>query len=245
MYAAAGTFVAQGPLRSCTGDAACSQKPIDHEVMNVLAFEPQMLVDTPSNQARPRLTNCWPLDKSEPVLAKAMLVPFSVVLSDDEKNQYGLKGLEWMIDNSPLVRVERVVNWTPVYWGLAEDPFTLHKAWGKGIKNDDSETFSKKTGVSMTGEFGFEFKGISGKVSATVSKEFGYAKQHSVSQFQSESWTVDLTVPAGKAAAVWREESSIAVKVHNRQSGLLETIDHWTMFDSFNLVQDSYGPCEQ
>lgn len=69
------------------------------------------------------------------------------------------------------------------------------RTFTKGISQDDSTTISHTAGVSLTVESGVQFLGAGGKVSATVSYQFGYASQHSVGQFEEESTQVSINVP--------------------------------------------------
>jgi hypothetical protein len=71
---------------------------------NVLAVELPLLIDVPSQSWAPHLTSAnVPPRASEPVLTKVLLVPFTIL----NGQAYTDKGVGWMVENSPFVRVER------------------------------------------------------------------------------------------------------------------------------------------
>lgn len=216
--------------------------PLDfHPNLNVLAVELPLLIDSPQQSWLPRVSSFQSTENvyAEPMLAKAMLVPFTAILNGSD---YGARGVGWMVENSPLVRVERVVRWQREFFavntGSTEQTHSL--TFTKGINSETSTTISHKAGVSLAVETGVKFLGAGGKITATVSYEFGYQTQHSVGEFQEESRTVSINVPPHKAGAAWREHSTILVKVHHPQSGNLETIVSQPIFDSLSFVNDDY-----
>ena len=213
-----------------------------YPILNVLAVDLSPLIDVPYQIWTPHLTSFAPIPEgstSEPVLAKALLVPFTIL----NGSAYEEKGVGWMVENSPFVRVERVQAWKNLFWfnnTSSIDSYPADRTVTKGISTTNTETFSHKAGVSVTVESGVEFLGTGGKVSATVSYEFGYEKQHSVTEFTEESTTIHVSAAAYKAAALWQLNSSILVKMHNPATGQLEEIDKLEMGDSMNYVYDDY-----
>lgn len=210
-------------------------------IRNVLAVELPLLVDTPQRMWLPHVTSFSAADNvyREPLLAKAVLVPFTAILSGSD---YAAKGVGWMVENSPLVRVERVVRWDQVFFAVNTGSVEQNhgRTFTKGISQEASTTISHTAGVSVTVESGVSFLGAGGKVSATVSYQFGYQTQHSVGEFEEESTNVSINVPPHKAAAAWRERSTIEVKVHHPNTGSLETIVSEPMYDSLSFVTDDY-----
>jgi Vacuolar protein sorting-associated protein 62/Insecticidal Crystal Toxin, P42 len=235
-----GTFVTQGQLRSCTTEG-CWTPPTAHPVMNVLAVELPTLIDTPNAATLPRLTGYdRPAAESEPLMEKALLVPFTAVGSGEAYLK--TRGLHWMVSNSPFVRTERVVRWGLEFWQYNSSSVEQNssKTFTKGISVTDSNTFSVATGISITAEGGVEFMGIGGSVSATVSLQLGYESQHSVNEFREESTTVTLHVPPYKAAAFWREYSDLVVKLHNPVTYMLEPVITLPMADFTAYTNDEY-----
>jgi insecticidal crystal toxin P42 protein len=213
--------------------------------MHVLAVEFPMLVDVPLRTVIPSLTGCdEPEEFTEPVMAKAILVPFTAVWGGNE-NEYGRRGLQFMLDNSPFVRVDRVVTWHKVFWNINQTSVIQpnHKEYTKGVTTAESESFSHTVGVSISAEGGAAFLGTGGKISATVTYQFGYQTQHSVSEFVSETTSVGIDILPGMAAAAWAKHSEIAVWLHNQGTGQLEWIDSLPMNDSASYVTDDYPNC--
>jgi len=207
----------------------------------VLAVDLPLLVDTPHQMWLPHVTSFLAADSlwREPVLAKAVLVPFTAVLNGSE---YATKGVGWMLENSPFVRVQWLVSWDQVFFAVNTGSVEQNhsRTFTKGISNEASTTISHTAGVSLTAESGVEFLGSGGKISATVSYEFGYQTQHSVGEFAEESTEVSINVPPHKAAAAWREQTKILVKLHHPDAGSFETIVSQPMYDSLSFVTDDY-----
>jgi len=147
-----------------------------------------------------------------------------------------------MVSNSPFVRVERVLRWKREFRqynsGSAEQ--NTAKTFTKGISITDSNSFWASVGISLTVDAGVEFLGIGGGVSATVSQQFGYELQHSVTEFSEQATTVTINIPAGKVAAAWQANSEILVKLHNPQTNQLELARTIQMPDSLDFVTDDY-----
>jgi len=216
--------------------------PLDfHPSLNVLAVQLPLLIDSPQQSWLPRVTSFQSTENnySEPMLAKAMLVPFTAILNGSD---YASRGAGWMVENSPLVRVERVVRWQRdlffINTGTTDQQLSLRLT--KGISNETSTTISHKVGVSLTVETGVKFLGAGGKVSTTVSYEFGYQTQNAVGEFEERSEEESITVAPHKVGAVWREHSTIVVQVHHPNTGSLETILSQPMFDVLSFVYDDY-----
>jgi len=211
--------------------------------VNVLAVELPPLINVPFQTWAPHLVGFFaPPAYSEPVLAEALLVPFTLL----NGQAYAAKGVGWMVENSPFVRVERVQSWGLVFFvinnsSVAQNPSVT---FTKGVSTADTNSISVKAGISLTVESGFELLGIGGKVSATVSTEFGYETQHSVSEFGQESDTVPINVAPHKAAAAWQLRSTIIVKLRNPQTGQLNEIaaagESTPMYDSLAYAYADY-----
>jgi hypothetical protein len=202
-----------------------------YPVENVLAVKLPLLIDVAYQNWYPHLTGPErPTEYSEPVLVKSVLVPFTAIIGGSE---YDTRGVGWMVENSPFVRVERVQRWG--FWKDLPNSSTaqqsLHYSTTTGIDTNTSATYSGKAGVSVTAESGVEFLGIGGKVSATVSAEFGYSHQTSVTEFTQHTVTVDLNAAPCTYLCVWGLESSLVVKMLNENTGQLQNIADVAMSD--------------
>jgi hypothetical protein len=196
----------------------------DHPVLNVLAIELPLLIDVPYQNWYPHLTGPYqpPLD-SEPVLMKAVLVPFTAVLSGSD---YAAKGVGWMVENSPFVRVEREQMWT--YWDASandsQGSTSISYSVTTGTSTTQTTTWSVEVGISLTVESGVTFLGAGGKVSATLSTKFGWSQQTSISDFTSYTYNYTFTVPVCTYECVWGLQSTMAVKMFDDTTGQLKDI---------------------
>jgi Vacuolar protein sorting-associated protein 62/Insecticidal Crystal Toxin, P42 len=244
-YLGTGTFVTQGQLSGACSGENCWVPPArgGREVMNVLKLELPTLIDATPGTTLPSLTSCEdPPDFTEPIVEKVLLVPFTAILSGDT---YNSRGLDWMVNNSPFVRVGREVTWEKKVFAINSGDQVNHweKTLHMGVTTADSETFSHTVGVSITAKGGAEFLGAGGEVSATVSYQFGYETQHSVGVFMAEDTTVGGDYGPGEAVAVWQKHSEINVKLHNPQTMTLEGVANLPMGDSLSFVSDTYPNC--
>ncbi len=240
-YLTTGTFVTQGQLRSCSTEDCWDAPPLGaRAVMNVLAVDLPLLIDAPRAATMPSLTGYdQPPSETEPLMAKAMLVPFTAIGSAES---WRSRGTAWMVNNSPFVRADRVLRWGLEFWqyNSGSERQNPSKTFTKGISVTDSTTLSHTAGISVTAEGGVEFLGTGGRVSATVSYQFGYESQHAVGEFREESTTVTINVPPYKVAAAWQARSEIQVRLHNLTTFLLEPVKTVRMADSLYFVTDDY-----
>ena len=126
--------------------------------MNVLAVDLPMLIDTDRAATFPRLTSYdMPPLVTEPLMAKAMLVPFTAIGLGEAYSK--THDLHWMVSNSPFVRTERVLRWRREFWqyntgSVEQNPSITFK---KGITVTDSDSFSTSVGISLTAGGGVEY----------------------------------------------------------------------------------------
>jgi hypothetical protein len=218
-----------------------------YPVNRVLAVELPLLIDTPHQAWLPRVTSLIEEESeyAEPVLTKALLVPFSAIWNGkDADSEYAKKGIEWMVANSPFVRMERLVRWDKkfFYVNTTTRDQTFGVDYTKGISVAQADTWSAEVGLSMTVEGGVKFLGVGGKWSATVSTKFGYEKQTSISAFESATIHLPITTAPCTAAATWQQVSTVPVKLH-LPDGSIEWIlrdDTPIMGDSLSYVVDDY-----
>jgi hypothetical protein len=209
-----GTFVGQGSEASCSG-SQCYQRPLSHPVMNVLAVDLPVLVDRPLEAWVPRLTGYeQPTVTSSPLMQKTFLVPFTALLGGVDFSQ---GDIQWLLLHSPMVRVERQVYHKLMFHTINLTSLVQENSLElvSGVTTTNAETFSHTVGVSITVETGAEFLGAGGKVSATMSYQFGYSTMHSVASLQEQHINVTIYTQQGKAAACWQQRNVYVVKRHN------------------------------
>jgi hypothetical protein len=213
----AGTFLMQGPEYTCTGvnaGAQCWQAPMSHPVLHVLAVDLPMIIDTPESTRMPALTGFdQPPTETVPIGTKTMLVPFTALGGGTD---FGGADVRWMVHNSPMVQVERIIYNRLMYHGINNTSVTQenHLEFVSGVSSTDSETFSHTAGISITVESGVEFMGMGGSVSVTASYEFGYESMHSVTALRESHILVTVYTVPGKAAACWQQRNAYRVKRH-------------------------------
>ena len=213
----AGTFLMQGPEYTCTGvlaGAQCWDEPQSHPVLHVLAVDLPMIIDTPESSRVPSLTGFdQPPTETIPIGTKTMLVPFTALLGGTD---FGGADVHWMVHNSPMVQVERVIYNRLMYHGINNTSVVQenHLEFVSGVSTTDSETFSHTAGISITVESGVEFMGMGGSVSVTASYELGYESMHSVTALRESHIVVTIYTVPGKAAAAWQQRNAYRVKRH-------------------------------
>jgi hypothetical protein len=209
-----GTFVGQGSEASC-GGSQCWQRPYSHPVMNVLAIDLPVLVDRPLDAWVPRLTGYeQPAVTSSPLMQKTYLVPFTALLGGVDFSQ---GDIQWLLQHSPFVRAERQVYNKLMFHTINLTSLVQQNSLElvSGVQTTNAETFSHTVGISITVESGVEFLGAGGKVSATMSYQFGYSTMHSVASLQEQHINVTIYTQPGKAAACWQQRNVYVVKRHN------------------------------
>jgi hypothetical protein len=125
--------------------------------------------------------------------------------------------IQWLLQHSPFVRVEREVHNKLMFHTINLTSLVQQNSLSllSGVETTNSETFSHTVGVSITVETGVGFLGTGGKVSATMSYQFGYSTMHSVASLQQQQINVTIYTPPGKAAACWQQRNVYVVKRHN------------------------------
>ncbi len=218
-YLETGTFVGRGSFdenkRTCKGEG-CWKEPIDHPVMHVLSVKLPTLIDTPVENQIPKLTGYGqPALTMEPLMLKSMLVPFSALL---EGKGISTTDIEWLVKNSPFVRVDRIVHNKLMFHTINNSSLVQenHLELVSGISETDSTTMTHTVGVSISHEAGVEFQGVGAKTSATVSYQFGYETMHAVTELQEKHIKVSINVPFNKAAACWQQRNIYRVMRHNK-----------------------------
>jgi hypothetical protein len=241
LYLDAGTFVGTGSEGGICGGGGCWAAPQFYPHMNVLAVDAPMLFDS-GHAAVPKLKSYdEPAAATEPFEAKAMLVPFTSVLSGEQIG--GGNRVHEFVTASPFLRFEKSVQFHRLGWLFCGGTTTceLDYTVDKGIEETTSETFSHTVGVSVTAEGGVQFLGTGGKMSVTVSYEFGYETSESRAVFVSESWQASKPCPAESACAIWTDNTTFVVKKHLASGGFAVLSGGQMSFDGgLSIWTDEY-----
>jgi hypothetical protein len=223
------TFMAQGTFIFVPGTDA----PIDHPAANILKVDLPMLPEADFQNFAPRLTSLnQPMDQTQPMMGKGMLVPFSVI--KDLVNNTG-----WQVTNSPTYRLEREVYYKKIYWNYNQTSQlqTNSVELVSGISTTQSEQISGEIGLSLSWEAGCNIELYSAKVTTTVSVKFGYERMTSITELQEKHVTTSINTPPGKAAALWQRFNRFTLYRHNGTA--LEPVGSYEVgIDSY--VTDEY-----
>ncbi|MEJ2103524.1 MAG: Vps62-related protein [Ignavibacteriaceae bacterium] len=224
-YLSTGTFVG----------VASWNPPSVNPVMNVLNVQLPMLSETPYQQYAPTLTGYDPPpDETVPILAREMLVPCTIISDPLYSNNQ-----MWRVSNSPFYRLERQVFYKLLYHNHNQTSITQHNSYTRryGVTTTESNEFWTETSISVTVEAGVSIKIFEGKVSATVSKSFGYSTMTSVSELEESEYESGVDVLPGKAVAIWQRWNRFVLKRHNGTS--LEPVKAWE-FGINSFITDEY-----
>ncbi|MFC2133745.1 Vps62-related protein [Bacteroidota bacterium] len=224
-YLSTGTFVA----------VASWTAPTVNSNMNVLNVQLPMLAETPYQEYAPNLKGYDPPpDETIPILAREMLVPCTII-SDPlyTSNQM------WRITNSPFYRLERQVFYKLLYHNHNQTSITQQNSFTRryGVTTEESNEFWTETSISVTVEAGISIKVFEGKVSATVSRSFGYSTMTSISEFEESEYQSGVDVLPGKAVAIWQRWNRFVLKRHNGTT--LEPVKSWE-FGINSFITDEY-----
>lgn len=225
-YLATGTFVAvSGTL----------EVPSVNSVMNVLNIELPMLAEVPYQEYLPTLKGYdLPPDETVPIMAREILVPCAI-LSDPLYTGDEM----WRVTNSPFYRLERQVFYKRVYHRHNQGSVLQHNSYTRkvGVTTTQSNEIWSETSISVTAESGISIGPLSGKVSVTVSKSFGYSTMTSLSELQEDEYESGVDCPAGKAVAIWQRYNRFVLKRHNGTT--LESVKTFD-FGINSFVSDEY-----
>lgn len=230
-YLSTGTSIAEGSIYNKLDYIP----PETHPAMNVLKIDLPMIVEIPYVEYMPRLTSLdMPPAESTPILAMEMLIPCTIISDPLYTNDH-----MWRISNSPFYRLERQVFYKLLYHNYNQTSIVQHNSYTKrfGVTTTESEEFWNETGISITAEAGIGFSFLSAKISATVSKSFGYSSMTSISELQEDEYQSGIDVPPGKAVAIWQRYTRFVLKRHN--GTFLEPVKTWE-FGINSFVTDEY-----
>jgi hypothetical protein len=224
-YLRTGTFIGVGNWNRPTTDPA----------MNVLKINLPTLAEAPYQTFVPKLTGYdTPPEETAPMMAKAMLVPCSIVNDAMYNNN-----VRWQVDNSPVYRLERQVYYKLQYHNhnQTSEVQTNNVLIRSGITTTESERIWNETSISISVEAGLSFKAFSAKITATVSRTFGYETQTSVAELHEREVSSSINTSPGKAAALWQQYNRYVLYRHNGTE--LEPVTSWE-FGIDSYVTDEY-----
>ena len=203
--------------------------------MNVLKVDLPMLAEAPYQSFVPTLDGYdTPPDETVQVMAKAMLVPCSII-----NDAAYIDEIWWQVANSPFYRLERQVYYKLLYHNhnQTSEMQTNSVTIRSGITTTESERIWSETLISISVQSGLSIKAITGKVTATVSQTFGYETQTSVAELEETEITSSINTPPGKAAALWQKYNRYVLYRHNGIQ--LEAVSTWG-FGIESYVTDEY-----
>lgn len=206
----------------------------DHsDLVRVLRIRPQVLVNGAHPGWHPTLTSIQdPSNDTQPFLMKAVLVPMSAFY---DFTQPTAPNLHTLVQESPFFVLERREYWSKEFWGSTGG----RRTWTTGIEHNQTRTNWEERSISVSAEFGFEFKGVSGSVTATVSQTLGFSSSTSVSTFEQSETRVDVPAPpSGSRVCLWRKRNEFVLLRHG-QFGLEQALVPW-VFDTNAFHVDTY-----
>ncbi|MER5929908.1 Vps62-related protein [Streptomyces sp. NPDC002054] len=147
-----------------------------------------------------------PAERTDPVTANALWIPFTAV-SDSERS------VPWKLQHSPFYRIERKVSWELVDHidNNTESPAKLSRAITTGVEKESAHAFQLSTGISVNATAGVSGVVASASVSTTYSLELGFSQSTSVKELESKTVTVEKDVLPDTSLAVWVGSNSLQV----------------------------------
>jgi len=205
-------------------ESGISNPGSSHPLVNVLKVDLPMLAEAPSQDYVPSLTSYdEPTDGLAPRMEKAMLVPCTVVKDDAYNNN-----MPWRLANSPFYRLERQVYYKYInHYDNRQGSMAQSFHWeiSCGMNSTQSQTVWSETGVELSMEAGVSIYALEAKVTATVSRSFGYESMTSITELQSNTLTIDVNIPPHKAGALWQRYNRYVLYRHNGTE--LEPVTSW------------------
>jgi hypothetical protein len=151
--------------------------------------------------AEPRLTGYEPLDTSIPRYFSSVRVPFTLIPAAMERD------ISFNVRSSPFYNVYRVESYTTLRDGVVDNrqgsnPVTKEFEVKTGLSSTETEAFSKKVGIKVSGEGSAGFLGSGGKWSVEVTTEFGWESSRSSTYSEESTSRTSFTIPAGAYAQI-------------------------------------------
>ena len=215
--------------------------PSPDEVTRVLSVDIPILVDGSFDSYRPELEGFdEPPPISTPVMAKAILIPFTAIMDPIYHPNAENWDIHWQVTHSPFYRLDRHVRYKTIahaFNGGSAD-MTISEATTVGIELTKSTEWWVETGVEITAEGGVNVGIASASVSASLSVNLGYSSSTSITSLVYQELTKTMTIPAGKSGALWQKWNWFTLYRHNGSD--LELVGTTTNFGSNSWVTDDY-----
>ncbi|WP_331734937.1 Vps62-related protein (plasmid) [Streptomyces sp. NBC_00597] len=147
------------------------------------------------------------------VTDRTVTVPYFMV-GDDGRDE------KWKVDNSPFYKVQRKRHYELILFRnnqQGSEPQPDSEAITTGVSREQGETFSVRTGISVSATVGVEASakpfGIGGSVSASTtvsaSVELGYERRYGITTMESKTVTRSLVTPPKCSGALWMERHEL------------------------------------
>lgn len=189
MYVSTGTFVTSGSYGS---------EPKDElNVLYLPANSSGKAVEPPV----PAMTGFSRPPNPTPVPDYEVQVPFTAV------NDPG-KSTAWKIAESPFYTLQRRTRYYCIEFheNHTGSSHMLTYELTTGLTKERSKQFEAKVGVTVSAEGGVSFLGSGGKVSASLTTEFGWTSSSAETEMRSETRKLEFEAPAKHAVTLWRQE---------------------------------------
>jgi VPS62-like protein/insecticidal crystal toxin P42 protein len=191
MYVTAGTFIANPSYDAPSGPFFALCLPVPSVSASVEPQVPLLASRTtkPSNPA--------------PLVDREVEVPFTAITD-------AAKPVSWQIANSPFYVLKRLVGFSCLEFYDNETEKDASGQWEvtSGLSEEQTSEFAAKVGVTIGAETGVSFLGAGGKVSASLTTEFGWTKGSAHSEMTSETSSLGYDVPPLHACALWKLDYS-------------------------------------
>lgn len=188
------------------------EKPAPNEVTWVLDLP--AVVDKSAGPATPQLhSHDEPPAQTTIVTDRTVTVPYFMI-KDDGRTE------KWKVDNSPFYKVLRKRHYELKLFRnnqQGSEPQTDSEAIETGVSTEQSEAFSKTTGMSVSVTAGVEVTagafgmGATASLSTTVSNsvELGYERRYGITTMEHITVTRSLTTPPKSSGALWMERHEL------------------------------------
>ncbi|MGW2600276.1 Vps62-related protein [Streptomyces klenkii] len=142
-----------------------------------------------------------------PVTDRIVRVPFTAIKDPDRSQQ-------WKIENSPFYTVQRQVGYKAEIY-IDNRHGTVEQPQGQdvttGFSREESETFTETTSITVSASAGIAYKAFSAGVGVSITREIGYERRTSVTEFSQVTQARKLTAPPRSAAVLWVETHHLEV----------------------------------
>ncbi|CAH0346703.1 Vps62-related protein [Bacillus sp. CECT 9360] len=147
-----------------------------------------------------------PSKSTLPLLDREVIIPMTSV----NDNEFPVS---WRLQNSPFYYMQRenLYNLIAFQDNETSDKATLKYEYRSGIDKENSESWSRKTGIEISAESGISLFGAEGKISCTVSAELGFEGSTSIREFTEEAISSEVPVASKTAVAIWSSSYNLKV----------------------------------